>query len=161
MLKIWLGPFRKNCIINPSGYFDDHKKPEWFNDPWVKEVIKKIDHVDAIKDEYMVSPILGVMTPMHLSSGCKSLILLRQNPMCNVYATRCWDNCAKYILDLAEDRDVMVTLHHTMLFPRDFNGVVLDTGEEFHDRMGYLMAVLNWKEYAREHDIDRGERLNY
>lgn len=97
MLKIWLGPFRKNCIINPSGYFDDHKKPEWFNDPWVKEVIKKIDHVDAIKDEYMVSPILGAMTPMHLSSGCKSLILLRQNPMCNVYATRCGDNCAKYI----------------------------------------------------------------
>lgn len=93
--------------------------------------MKKIDHVDAIKDEYMVSP-------MHLSSGCKSLILLRQNPMCNVYATRCGDNCAKYILDLAEDQDVMITLHHTMLFPRDFNGVVLDTGEEFHDRRGCI-----------------------
>ena len=71
------------------------------------------------------------------------------------------DNYLLIINRADELQGVMITLHHTMLFPRDFNGVVLDTGEEFHDRMGYLMAVLNWKEYAREHDIDRGERLNY
>ena len=48
------------------------------------------------------------MAPERLSSGCKCLILLYVNPTCNVYASRCGDNCSGFILDLAEKTDVVL-----------------------------------------------------
>ena len=50
-------------------------------------------------------------------SECKSLILLYVNPLCNVYASRCGDNCAKYILDLTDETDVIITSYLAMDFP--------------------------------------------
>ena len=145
MLKIWLGDFREDCILAPNKYFDRTKEPWWFKDPWVKKVIKAIDHVDAVQDEYMISPIIGAMTPMHLSTGCKSLILMYIDPNSNVYASRCGDNCAEYIIELSEMRDVTVTLHHSMIFPRDFKGMIMDNGTTFNTRQGYLEAYIRFK----------------
>lgn len=92
-----------------------------------------------------VGVYIGVQAPERLSSGCKSLILLYVNPQCNVYASRCGDNCAGYILDLAEKTDVIITLHHAMIFTRDFSGMILDNGREFSTRKGFIDAYLDFK----------------
>ena len=63
MLNIWFDGFDKKCIKDPKSYFNLHKKPNWFNNEWVKKVIKEIDNVNAIKDEYMESPVFGAMSP--------------------------------------------------------------------------------------------------
>lgn len=153
MLKIYLGPIRDDCIINVSHYFDTHKKRNWFNNEWVRKVIKDIDNVTAIKDEYMESSVLGAMTPMHLSSGCKALIIMYNEPDSNVYATRCGDNCAKYIVELSKQRDVYITLHHPMLFRMDFHGVIMETGQEFTTYKGYGEAYFHYKYDIRNGDL--------
>lgn len=49
----------ENLIKNVNGYFDSHKKKDWFNNDLVKKVIKDIDNTIAVKDEYMESPVFG------------------------------------------------------------------------------------------------------
>ena len=134
MLKIWVNGFQKGCIKDPNSYFNLHKKKDWFNRPDVKEVVKEIDNTIAVKDEYMESPIFGGMAPERLSSGCKAVILLYVNPLCNVYASRCGDNCAPAIVRLAEKTDVIITLHHMMVFPEEFEAIMLDKGVAVHSR---------------------------
>lgn len=145
MLKIWLGNFQKGCIKNPDRYFNLHKEKEWFDRQDVRDIIKNIDNVDVVDGECLNSKVFGGMSPERLSSGCKSLILLTINPQCNVYASRCGDNCAGYILDLAENNDVIITLHHGMLFPRDFEGVILDNGRKINSRKDFANAYIDFK----------------
>ena len=91
-----------------------------------------------------MSKTIGVMSPERLSTGCKTLILIYINPLCNVYASRCGDNCAGYILDLAEKTDVVITLHHLMIFPRDFDAEIQDIGEIIHSRKKYVELFIEF-----------------
>lgn len=104
MLRIWIKGFREDCIKNPNGYFDLYKKKEWLNNEYAKKYIKEIDDSVHVKDEYIESPVYGGISPRDLSSGCKCLIMLAVLDGCNVYASRMGDNCAKFILELAEER---------------------------------------------------------
>ena len=117
MLKVWVKGFRDDCIKAPGLYFNRVKKKEWFNRSDIKQIIKEIDNTIAVKDEYLESPVYGGMSPERLSQGCKGVILLYINPLCNIYATRCGDNCFPSILRLAEKTDVVITLHHMPRLP--------------------------------------------
>lgn len=120
MLSIRFGDFTEDCIVNVNGYFDAAKKKDWFNDPMVKRIIKELDKSDAIKDEYIESPVLGAIPPQRLSGSCKAVILMwvLENP--HIYGTKCGDNCAPLILEIAKTKDVLITLHHCMHFPKKF-----------------------------------------
>ena len=61
MLYIRLGEFTDNCIIDVSAHFDLVKKPEWFQDNFIKYVIKGIDNTDVIEGEFLKSPVFGGM----------------------------------------------------------------------------------------------------
>lgn len=139
MLKIWVDGFKDGCIKDPNSYFNLHKKKDWFNRQDIKEVIKEIDNTIAVKDEYLESPIFGGMAPERLSSGCKAVILLYVNPLCNVYASRCGDNCVPSIVRLAEKTDVIITLHHMMVFPEKFEAIMLDTETAVHSRREFYL----------------------
>lgn len=60
------------------------------------------------------------------------------SPQCNVYASRCGNNCVPSILRLAEDKDVIITLHHIMRMPKDIKAEFLDTGRVVSSREEYL-----------------------
>lgn len=139
MLKIWVDGFKDGCIKDPNSYFNLHKKRDWFNRQDIKEVIKEIDNTIAVKDEYLESPVFGGMAPERLSSGCKAVILLYINPLCNVYASRCWDNCVPSIVRLAEKTDVIITLHHMVVFPEKFEAIMLDTETAVHSRREFYL----------------------
>ena len=145
MLNICFKGFGEKCIKNPSVYFDNMKEKDWFNDVYVKKIIKDIDGVTAVKDEYMEDPIFGTMSPERLSSGCKALILLYVLNNVNIYASRMGDNCAKYIIDISKNKDITITLHHAMLFPYDFDAVVIDNGHRIHSREDYIKEYTLWK----------------
>lgn len=140
MLKIWVDGFRDDCIKTPGSYFDRNKRKDWFNRKDIKEVIREIDDTIAVKDEYLESPVFGGMSPDRLSQGCKAVILLYVNPLCNVYASRCGDNCVPSILRLAEGTDVVITLHHAMHFPKEgFVAEMMDTGKMVSGRREFFL----------------------
>lgn len=103
MLYVRTGKFTKDCITQVSEFFDLFKKKEWFEDEFVRKVIKGIDKSEVIKGEYIESPVFGGMPPQYLSSGSKALILMKMQPDLVVYATRCGNNCAPYLIELATE----------------------------------------------------------
>ena len=148
MLYIHVGGFELGCIKNVTGYFNLNKKKEWFNRPSVKRIIKRIDKTVAVKDEYLESPVFGGMSPEKLSCGCKAVILLEVlegNP--NVYATKCGDNCVEDILEIAKSKDITITLHHLMMFPEQFEAVIVETGRHIRSRKEFLDE---WLKITRE-----------
>lgn len=141
MLYIYINNgYTKDCIRNVTGYFNRNKKKDWFNIPLVKKIIKGIDDTIAVKDEYLESPVFGGMSPEHLSTGCKAVILMAVLEHPNVYATKCGDNCATYIIETAKNKDVTITLHHCMLFPLDgFEAYIIDTKTTVHTRKEFII----------------------
>lgn len=127
-------------------YFNLHKEKEWFDDPFVRKVIKAIDDSEVIKGEYIESPVWGGMSPDRLSTGVKALILMRMLPDANIYATKCGDNCAPYIVELSKMQDVTITFQHIMKFNQDFDAIMMETGKEIH----------TWRDYLRESLVLRG-----
>lgn len=132
MLYISVGAFDKNCITNPKETFDFRKKPEWFQREDVKRVILNVDKTEVIDGECLRSPVFGVISPERLSTGCKATILMIMYPQYKVYATKCGDNCALDILEIAKTRDITIVLHHIMRFPEPFDAVVVESGVSVH-----------------------------
>lgn len=129
-----------NCITKVDYWFNRHKANSWFNKDLVKEIIRGIDKTEAIKDQYLESPVLGGMSPDRLSTGCKAVItmLVQDRP---VYASCCGDNCASWILRVADERDVHIYLAHCMQFQSDFEVIFAETGTK----------TSSYKEYVHEY----------
>lgn len=138
MLYIRLGEFTDNCIIDVSAHFDLVKKPEWFQDNFIKYVIKGIDNTDVIEGEFLKSPVFGGMSPDKLSSGCKAVILMKMNSEYIVYATRCGDNCFPFVQELADEQDVTILLHHCPDMPDDIHAIFTDSGKEVFNKGDFI-----------------------
>ena len=115
MLRVWFGD-RKNAIYNTSVFFRNRYKDEWITDDFAREVISDIDHSEVIDANSINSPVLGNISPLQLSGGVKALILMKHFPGKTFNASNCGDNCAKWLLSLAEDQDFTINLFHVMDF---------------------------------------------
>lgn len=117
MLKVHVSSdYPSNCIRNVNGYFNLNKKKDWFNNDLVKRIIKEIDNTDAIKDEYLESPVFGAISPDKLSCGCKAVILMAVLDNKIIYATKCGNNCVQMILEVAKFKDVEISLHYLVSY---------------------------------------------
>ena len=62
--------------------------------------------------------MLGVIAPVSLSGGVKTLILIDKVRDRVFNASNCGDNCAGWLLKIGEKEDVTVNLRHLMDFGR-------------------------------------------
>ena len=70
------------------------------------------------------------MSPKKLSGGTKTLLLIDNDSKKVFNASICGDNCAKWILKIAQDRKVVINLRHLMDFGKDeFKIKVINTGK--------------------------------
>lgn len=115
MLKIWYYANIEYMKDAPS-YFDNVYEDEWIEDSFVKEMIQDVDHCTVISSHVIDSPILGAITPRELSGGVKVLILMLKDDSFIYNMSNCGDNCAKWILKIAEKKDLTVYLQHIMRF---------------------------------------------
>ena len=60
--------------------------------------------------------------------------------------SNCGDNCAKYLLELADKRDIKVCLHHVMHFEEPFSIKVINERRRkvISDPMEYLMLATHY-----------------
>ena len=115
MLNIYFGDMPE-AIYNTEVYFMNVYDDEWIVDDFAKEVIKKVDKSEVLDSQAIKSPVLGVISPERLSGGTKTLLLMKNMPDKVFNASTCGDNCAKYILKLAKERDLTINLRHLMDF---------------------------------------------
>ena len=114
MLNIFYGDM-KEAVYNTAAYFKYDYEDNWITDPFVKKMIKDVDQ------------------SIVLDSGVKTLILVKfeKNKIFN--ASTCGDNCAKWLLKIAETEDRTINLRHLMKFEVEpFDIRILNTNEIVH-----------------------------
>ena len=142
MLNIYFGNL-ENEIFNPSVYFDNRHESEWLIESLSREMIADVDKSEVVGPNLIESPVLGPIPPERLSGGVKTLMLMAYDNSGNVFnASACGDNCAKWILKIAEEKDLTVTLHNIMSFKDlPFRAKIQNTGEVIDDYMEYILTA--------------------
>ncbi|MDY3016506.1 MAG: DUF4869 domain-containing protein [Blautia sp.] len=137
MLNIYYGNM-KEAVYNTAAYFKYDYEDSWIVDPFVKEMIQDVDQSTVLDSGVIDSPVLGKIPPVGLSGGVKTLILVKFDKDKIFNVSTCGDNCAKWLLRIAESEDRTVNLLHLMDFGTEpFAVHVLNT-----DQMAYSMEEL-------------------
>ena len=97
---------------------------------FIKEMILDVDSSTVLDSGVIDSPILGKIPPVQLSGGVKTLILVKFHTDRVFNASTCGDNCAKWLLKIAEKEDRTINLRHLMNFGKDsFQIRILNTNQ--------------------------------
>lgn len=132
MLNIYYGNMPK-AIFNTSVYFKNAYEDAWITDPVAKEMILDVDKSTVLDSAVIDSPVMGKIVPTALSGGVKTLILMKNERSKVFNASACGDNCAKWILKLAETDDITINLRHLMDFGDGFFNIrILNTNQVVH-----------------------------
>lgn len=132
MLNVFYGDM-PNVIYNTAIYFKNTYENAWITDSLSREMIQDVDHSTVLDSGVIDSPVLGKIPPVQLSGGVKTLILIANEPDKVFNASTCGDNCAKWLLKIAENRDVTINLRHLMNFGSEpFTIHILNTDQVVH-----------------------------
>ena len=93
-----------NVIYNTAVYFKNTYEDAWITEPLSREMIQDVDHSTVLDGGVIDSPVLGKIPPVQLSGGVKTLILVANEPDKVFNASTCGDNCAKWLLKIAEEK---------------------------------------------------------
>ena len=140
MLNIFYGDM-KEAVYHTAAYFKYDYEDDWITDPFVKEMIQDVDQSTVLGSGVIDSPVLGKIPPTGLSGGVKTLILVKFDKDKIFNASTCGDNCAKWLLKIAEKEDRIINLHHLMRFGTEpFTIRVLNTNQIVHS-MEELVSI--------------------
>ena len=148
MLKIIFGEVEK-AVYHPPTYFDNRYEEQWITDPLTVAMIKDIDQSEVVSTHLIQSPVLGPIATKEISGGVKTLILMAFDESGRIFnASACGDNCAKWIVEIGNRKDLTINLHHVMDFRSVpvFEAVILNTGTTVHSYGEYLEEALRIKE---------------
>lgn len=145
MLNIYLGDY-KDEIYNPPLYFINQYEDSWLETDLAKKMIKDVDKSEVVGPYLIQSPVLGPISPRELSGGVKTLLLLAFDESGKVFnATACGDNCAKWILEIAQKKDLTISLHYSMNFgDGEYAIKILNNGVIVHNQAEWLDVVYDF-----------------
>ena len=116
-------------------------------------MIQDVDHSHVISAHIINSPILGAITPRELSGGVKVLILMLKDDSFIYNISNCGDNCAKWILKIADNKDLTVYLQHIMHFEGNFKIQIMNTGKIVCNPQEYVEGLLEAEEIEDERKL--------
>ena len=123
----------EDFVFNTSMYFDNTYEANWITSDLAKQIINDIDKSEVKSGNCIESPYLGQIPPERLSGGTKTLLLILNDKTGSLFnASTCGDNCAKWLLQMAKDRDITIVLLHNMNFGDNFELRINNTGDIVH-----------------------------
>ena len=144
MLSIYLGDM-DNAIFHPPTFFDNTYEDEWITNPLSKKMILDVDKSTVIGTHLIESPVLGPISPLQLSGGVKTLMLMAFEESGRGFNAACGDNCAKWILKIAEEKDLTINLRHIMDFgEKPFEAKILNTGTSVHNMLEFIRIAAKY-----------------
>ena len=145
MLNVYLGDC-ENEVYNPPVYFISQYEDAWLETQLAKDMIQDIDKSKVVGPHLIQSPVLGPISPRELSGGVKTLLLFAFDESGRIFnATACGDNCAKWILKIAEKKDLTISLHHSMNFGDGAYTIkILNNGRIVHNQGECLEVVYDF-----------------
>ena len=143
MLNVYFGDM-PGAIFNTAVYFKNTYRDSWITNPLSVQMIKDVDKSDVVSESVIESPVLGSITPLALSGGVKTLMLVNFDRKHVFNASTCGDNCAKWLLKIAEKRRVVINLHHVVDFGKGpFKIKVLNNGKIVKNMDELLTATVD------------------
>lgn len=145
MLHIYFGDVDGE-VYNPSRYFINQYEDEWITNDLSKKMIQDVDQSEVVSARIIDSPVLGPITPRELSGGVKTLILMAFDDSGKIFnASACGDNCAKWILKIAEKKELTIALHNIMDFGRGpFQIHILNSDKVVTDGRSYVIEAVRF-----------------
>ena len=141
MLNVTFGDMfdTENYIYDTALYFDNVFQDKWITSDLGKAIIKDIDKSEVISAHVIESPFLGAITPTELSGGVKTLLLMAFDNSKIFNASTCGNNCAKWILKIAQEKKLLINLRHVMDFgTEDFKIRVTNTDTIVHNMSEFV-----------------------
>ena len=144
MLHIYYGDLKDEKYISvPDVFFDNTYEDDWITDGLSVEMIKDVDRSAVVGPHLIESPFLGPISPERLSGGVKTLIMINKDQNHFFNASACGDNCAKWILKIADEKDITIRLGYLMDFgDGELNIEIVNTGDTVHSLAELNEAVL-------------------
>lgn len=121
MLNVIFG--RENCddfVLDTRIWFRRHKKPEWFEDSFVKEFLKEVDGTTVLFEEALKDYKGRGISTDKISTGCKTLCDIYYGGDTIFYGSGMGDNCIPFLIRISEMKDVTIVLEHYMDFPEHY-----------------------------------------
>ncbi|MCD7834288.1 MAG: DUF4869 domain-containing protein [Lachnospiraceae bacterium] len=140
MLHIYYGEM-EGVINNTEVYFRNTYDPSWIVDGLAKEIILDVDRSVVLGERCIQSRVLGMIPPESLSGGTKTLLLMINDDTRIFNASTCWDNCAKWILKIAEKKDLTIRLGHIMDFGEGMFQIHVLNNDQIVTSMADLVIV--------------------
>ena len=142
MLNVYLGKMDE-AVYYPPVYFDNRYEDKWIIDKRSIEIIRDVDKSDVVSAHLIESPVLGPISPKELSGGVKTILLMLFDETGRIFnASACGDNCAKWILKIAESKNLTINLRHIMEFgDGEFEMKILNTGEIVHNMPEFVSVA--------------------
>lgn len=141
MLNIFFGKM-DDAVYNTAVYFKNTYRDSWITNDLSVEMIRDVDKSEVVSASLIESPVLGGISPLMLSGGVKTLMLVRFDKDHVFNASTCGDNCAKWLLRIAEGRKVLVNLHHVMDFGKgEFKIRVANSGKIVRNMLELLQEA--------------------
>lgn len=138
----------KNTVTQPNLFFNHAWEEDWLTTDFARDAIMGIDKSKLISPNCIESPVLGQITPLMLSGGVKTVLLIKNMPEYVFNGSACGDNCAEWLLKACEGREQKVYFWHGMHFHGCKNieimfedsGVVAQNEWEYMDELCRLVA---------------------
>ncbi|MCD8370257.1 MAG: DUF4869 domain-containing protein [Clostridiales bacterium] len=146
MLKIWFGDMEDERYVHATSvYFKYVYRDEWITSSFAREVIKDIDHSNVLGAKVIDSPVLGAITPLQLAGGTKTLLLMKFDESKIFNASTCGNNCAKWILQIAQEKDLLIRLGYIMEFgDGSYEIQIMNSNRMVRNRLEYLDEAVKY-----------------
>ena len=152
MLKVLFWHDIEGQINYPSARFENVVLPEWFDDPFVRWLIKEVDNTEVLSGYCLQSPVFGQIPPDKLSGGVKTLIMLYKDGI-RVNLTKIGDNCQRGLLEIAKRRDIYVscTCWHVDFEGLSVRALCLNDGCMINNSAEWVKKLTYWYSDYNDH----------
>ena len=144
LLSIRFGRYEDD-IFDIDGTFDICDYLPWLEDPFILKIITDIENCEHVSGSVFTGEF-GDFGPKQFSTGTKALILMDKYPELIMDATRCGDNCAKWILEISKRHSITITLR----YPMELEGIAkfyCINSQQMRSGFGdYVLEYSNWRE---------------
>lgn len=142
MLYIDFCGSKTEAFGHPDFRFEFFVKPEWFDDPIVKQIVEDIDGAKVHSAYSIEHPIFKAINYNMLSSTCRNLILAYKLDDIAIDATYCGDKAGEWLIKLGTmKKKLTIVLNYLLLFSCDFKAVIVNDGRHISTLREYYAAA--------------------
>lgn len=94
-----------SVIVDCRDYFNRVKEDSWFQDDFVKSIIKGVDRADVVDGCVLRNEFGKVISADHLSTGSKAMICIYEFPDKIFNITQMGNNVLAWLMQLCEKED--------------------------------------------------------